>query len=113
MRPMTRAKLAAYKRHWKSINQLQDEMLSRDVNLDFKVGDTAEAAGIGKSTVSRFFHRGKGSGYKGYSLFHGPSTTTTIGIANALGFDVVLRRREATVQTVKRTGRRKPRVQFL
>ena len=113
MRPVNRAKIRAYQNHWKSINKLQDEMLRRDVNLDFKVGDTAKEAGIGKSTVSRFFHRGKGSGYKSYSMFHGPASTTLVGIANALGFDVVLRRRDAAVQTVKRTRRTKARIQFV
>jgi DNA-binding phage protein len=86
-------------------------MLRRDINLDLKLGDVAKEAQLGPTTVSRFFHRGKGGGKTGYSLFHGPNFTTVVGIARALGME--LRVTPAQTATPTSTRRRKARVQFL
>lgn len=86
-RKATRQKLAAYKRHWKGVRQVQDQFSSKWIHLKVNVAAVAEEAQLGHGTVKRFLHFGKGNGAKSYSYFHGPNFTTIIGIADALDLE--------------------------
>lgn len=50
-----------------------------------------EDSQLARATVYRFFHFGKDTRVKGYSLFHGPAITTIVGIAASLGLELSFR----------------------
>lgn len=89
----SRAKLTAYKRHWRGIVGVRDEFSSQFIHEGLSVGRLSERSGVGYGTVNRFFHFGQGHGRQTYSYFHGPAATTIFGIADALGLEVKLVRK--------------------
>lgn len=88
-----RRKLLAYRRHWRMVWSMRDELSRQYIHENVKLGRVADDAQLSYATVHRFFHAGKGNGAKGYSLFHGPSVTTLVGIASALNMELQLRKR--------------------
>jgi len=94
MHPPSRAKIVAYQRHWRGIRTIQDELSKQVIHDHLSLTNVASDAQLASTTVRRFFHRGKGNGQMGYSLFYGPTCTTVFGIASSLGFDVKLEKRK-------------------
>lgn len=88
MKPHSRAKLAAYRRHWKGVERIQDEFSRQYIHEKLSLKDVVEESYLCRATVKRFFHRGRGNGRMTYSLFHGPSITTILGIASALDLEL-------------------------
>lgn len=90
MKPASPQKLKAYRQHWRAIASIQDEMWTQYIHQGLSLREVKEDAMLAHATVKRFFHRGKGNGKMGYSLFHGPTMTTVIGIAGAIGLELKL-----------------------
>src|SRR5262249_20441982 len=87
-RTPSQAKHRAYKSHWKKIRSVQDELSRQYIHTGMRLGTVSEEAQLSSATVSRFFHFGKYGKHTGYSLFAGPSITTVVGIADAIGLEV-------------------------
>ena len=85
MKPPSKAKLKAYKRHWQSVTAIQDELSRQYIHENLSIGDVATDSYLCYTTVKRFFQRGRIGTKMGYSLFHGPSITTIVGIAGVIG----------------------------
>lgn len=92
-RQHSRAKIRAYKRHWHTIDAVRDELSRQYIHDDVKISQIAREAQLSYPTVKRFFHFGRGGGKQTYSLFHGPSVTTLFGIADALGLEIGLQKK--------------------
>ncbi|RPJ38505.1 MAG: hypothetical protein EHM35_04410 [Planctomycetaceae bacterium] len=86
----SKAKLNAYKRHWKTVWGVRDELTKQYIHDKIRLSSVSEEAQLNFQTVRRFFRAGKGNGRYGYSLFHGPNMTTVIGIASAIGMEITL-----------------------
>lgn len=86
----TRAKLSAYKRHWKGVRTIRDEFYKQYIHEGLKISEVVNESQISYPTVKRFFQNGN---EKGYSYFHGPAVTTIFGIADALGLDVIVKKK--------------------
>ncbi len=89
----TKEKLNAYKKHWAMIAGVRDKLSDAYIHENIKLGKIAVDAEITFGTVKRFFEFGKGHGKLTYSYFHGPSAPTVFGIASAIGYDLVLKKR--------------------
>lgn len=89
----SKGKLAAYKRHWNAIANIQGELNSQWIHLNRRDGEVAEKAQLSLGTVQRFRQWGRGQGRMFYSYFHGPTATTIVGIAAALDLELVVRKR--------------------
>lgn len=89
----TRAKLSAYKKHWKGVRAVQDEFSSQYIHEKLSIQRIVDDSQISRATVARFFHFGRGNGKLGYSYFHGPAVTTIFGIADVLGLEFKLQKK--------------------
>lgn len=94
----TRAKLSAYKKHWKGVRSVQDEFSRQYIHENLSVTEIVGKSQISRATVSRFFHFGRGNGKLGYSYFHGPAVTTIFGIADALGLEFKLQKKNGSAR---------------
>lgn len=92
-RKYSKQKLSAYKRHWAGVRKVQDEFSSQYIHEGLKLQEIVDESQISRATVARFFHFGQGNGKMGYSYFHGPAVTTIFGIADALGLEFKLQRK--------------------
>ena len=89
----SRAKLQAYRSHWRGVARVRDELSSAYIHDGTTIGEIARSAEIGYGTAKRFFEFGKGHGKLTYSYFHGPAATTVFGIADALGLEVSFKKK--------------------
>lgn len=94
MKPASRQKIRAYKRHWAVVHSIQEEMWAQYIHQGLKLNEVATEAQLTFSTTKRFLHYGRGNGKMGYSFFHGPALTTVVGISGALGLDLKLEKRK-------------------
>ena len=94
-KPPSRAKLQAYKKYWKVVGSIQDELNRAYIHYETTIGEVANDAQLSYGTVHRFLHRGRigKRQVRAYSYFHGPSATTLIGVADALECDLILKPR--------------------
>src|SRR5689334_10090798 len=90
MKKPSKQKLNAYKRHWVRVRRIQDEFSRQYIHEGLNFTEVTDKSQISRSTVLRFFHFGRSTKYKGYSLFHGPAITTILGIASALDLELKL-----------------------
>ena len=102
MKPPSKAKLSAYKQHWKSVTAIQDELSRQYIHEALSIGDVAADAYLCHTTVKRFFQRGRIGTKMGYSLFHGPSITTIVGIAGVIGCRLEVTRPSQTTRRIQR-----------
>jgi hypothetical protein len=87
------AKLKAYKRHWASVRSIQDEFSRQYIHENLNIKRVVERSQVGRQTVKRFMQFGRSTGKLGYSYFHGPTVTTIFGIADALGLNLKLEKK--------------------
>lgn len=85
-----KAKLTAYKQHWRMIAGVRDELSTAYIHDGLSISKLATEAQLARATAQRFFEFGKGGGRLTYSYFHGPAATTVFGIASALGLELKL-----------------------
>lgn len=88
MQPLTGPKLAARRRHWGKVRGVMDEFSKQYIHENLRIKDVTKETFLSASTVTRFFHRGRGNGTKGYSWLHGPRGTTIFAIAEALDMEI-------------------------
>lgn len=107
MRAAPTAKIIRIKKHqWGLVTAVQEELSKQYIHEGLKIKELAKGGkmdtGLASATVNRFFYRGftapvgkKSNGHKGYNFMYGPRATTVFGIADALGFNMVLHRRNS------------------
>ena len=87
------AKKKAYRNHWRKIRTVQDELSRQYIHTGLRLGEVSAEAQLSHATVARFFHFGRYGKHTGYRLFAGPSITTIVGIADAIGLQMQFVRR--------------------
>lgn len=92
-KPISKAKLTAYKRHWRTVDKVCDALSHEFIHNRLKLKDVAQGGQLATGTVQRFFQRGRYGKYATYSLFHGPTFTTVVAIAGQVGMEITLRRK--------------------
>lgn len=103
-KPPTALKLRAYKKHWKTVWGINDELSKQYIHDNLRLGEVATESQLAYSTVIRFFRRGKYGKAQGYSLFAGPAITTIVGIADAIGMELQLALKPPGERRLRRTS---------
>lgn len=103
-KPPSALKLRTYKKHWKRVRRVQDELSAQYIHHGIKLGEITDETQLAYATVHRFFHFGRTSKLKGYSLFHGPSQVTVDAIADAIGMEFKLVSKQHGTRHLRRTS---------